>query len=36
VLTYTPEGVDTAGWHPIEVTLKGRKGRVRARRGYSR
>ena len=36
VLTYTPEGVDARGWHPIEVRLKGTKGRVRARRGYSR
>ena len=36
VLTYTPRGVDASGWHPIEVKLKNRKGRVQARRGYSR
>lgn len=36
VLTYTPRGVDIAGWHPIKVTLKGRSGRVTARRGYLR
>jgi Ca-activated chloride channel family protein len=36
LLTYTPEGVDGAGWHPIEVKLKQRKGRVTARRGYDR
>jgi VWFA-related protein len=34
VLTYTPAGVDHAGWHPIEVKVKGRRGRVTARRGY--
>ena len=36
LLTYTPEGVGGAGWHPIEVKLKGKKGRVTARRGYDR
>ena len=36
LLTYTPEGVGGAGWHPIEVKLKARKGRVTARRGYQR
>jgi Ca-activated chloride channel family protein len=36
VLTYTATGVEAKGWHPIEVKLKGRKGTVRARRGYSR
>ena len=34
VLSYTPEGVSTTGWHTIEVKLKGRSGDVRARRGY--
>ncbi len=36
VLTYTPEGVSNAGWHPIDVRLKGARGEVHARRGYSR
>jgi len=36
LLTYTPQGVDGDGWHPIEVKLKGKKGRITARRGYSR
>jgi VWFA-related protein len=36
LLTYTPQGVDRPGWHPIEVKLKNRKGRVQARRGYSK
>lgn len=34
VLSYTPQGVSTTGWHAIEVKLKGRRGEVRARRGY--
>lgn len=36
LLTYTPRDVNTPGWHSIEVKLKGKSGRVRARRGYSR
>ncbi len=36
LLTYTPRGVEAGGWHPIEVKLKGRKGKVTARRGYLR
>lgn len=36
LLTYTPTGVDTGGWHRIDVTLKNRKGSVTARRGYLR
>ncbi len=36
VLTYTPRGVEASGWHPLQVTLKGRSGRVTARRGYLR
>jgi Ca-activated chloride channel homolog len=36
VITYTPRGVDRSGWHPIEVKLKGRNGRITARRGYMR
>jgi VWFA-related protein len=34
VLSYTPTGVSTTGWHAIEVKLRGRRGDVRARRGY--
>jgi len=36
VLTYQPRGVDTAGWHPISVRVKGRSADVRARAGYQR
>lgn len=36
LITYTPRGVDAGGWHPIEVTLKGRKGTITARKGYLR
>jgi VWFA-related protein len=36
VLTYSPDGVPTKGWHPIEVRLKGTRGDVHARRGYSK
>ncbi len=34
LLTYTPQSVDAGGWHPIEVRLKSKKGKVTARRGY--
>ena len=36
LLTYTPQGVEAGGWHPIQVKLKNRKGSVTARRGYLR
>ena len=36
VLTYTPAGVDAAGWHPIDVKVKNKRGTVTARRGYLR
>lgn len=36
LLRYSPRGVDEEGWHELEVRLKGRKGKVRARRGYYR
>jgi len=36
LLTYSPQGVDKTGWHPIEVKLKTKKGKVTARRGYQR
>jgi Ca-activated chloride channel family protein len=35
LLSYTPTGVATKGWHPLTVKLKGRTGTVRARPGYS-
>ena len=34
VLTYVPAGTSGAGWHTLEVKLRGRSGEVRARRGY--
>jgi VWFA-related protein len=34
VLTYQPDRVAGAGWHRIDVRLKGKNGRVTARRGY--
>jgi VWFA-related protein len=34
VLSYTPSGVPSDGWHTIEVKLRGRSGQVKARRGY--
>lgn len=36
LITYSPAGVDRSGWHPLEITLKNRKGRVISRRGYLR
>ncbi len=36
LLTYTPRGVDTAGWHAVKVLLKNGRGDVTARPGYSR
>jgi VWFA-related protein len=35
VLTYSPSGAQSAGWHPIEVDVRG-GGVVTARRGYYR
>jgi VWFA-related protein len=34
VLSYMPGGVSTTGWHRLEVRLKGKSGKVTARRGY--
>jgi len=34
LLTYYPRDVNEKGWHKLEVKLKNRKGKVRARRGY--
>jgi len=36
VLRFAPESGAHPGWHELEVRLKGRKGKVRARRGYYR
>ncbi len=36
LIAYTPSGVPARGWHPIDVRVKGRRGDVRARRGYER
>ena len=35
LLRYEPSGVPREGWHKLEVTLRGKKGEVRARRGYT-
>jgi VWFA-related protein len=35
VLTYTPRGVSRAGWHTLDVRVKGRRLTVKARRGYA-
>jgi VWFA-related protein len=34
VLSYAPAGVAATGWHRLDVRLKGKKGKVTARRGY--
>ena len=34
LLVYYPEGDARPGWHALQVRLKGRQGKVRARRGY--
>lgn len=34
VLSYNAVGVPASGWHPIEVRVKGARGKVTARRGY--
>jgi hypothetical protein len=36
LITYSPRGADTPGWHAIDVKVKGRRVQVRARRGYER
>jgi VWFA-related protein len=36
VLTFTPRGVPSHGWHPLDVRVKNTKADVRARRGYMR
>jgi VWFA-related protein len=34
LLRYQPQGVKAGGWHELDVRLEGRKGDVRARKGY--
>ncbi len=34
LLAFEPEGVARSGWHSLDVRLKARSGKVRARRGY--
>ena len=36
VLAYSPQRVDSAGWHRIEVKVKGRNVEIKARAGYQR
>ena len=36
LITYTPRGVDQSGWHPLEVKLKTKRGKVTARKGYTK
>ncbi len=36
VITYSAAGVDTPGWHTIDLKVKGRRADVKARRGYER
>jgi VWFA-related protein len=34
LISYSPQGVPAAGWHPLTVTVKGRRATVKARAGY--
>jgi VWFA-related protein len=34
ILTYVPRGVEQKGWHPVTITVKDRRYRIRARPGY--
>lgn len=36
LLTYIPKGVESTGWHKLDVKLKTKSGKVKARRGYER
>jgi Ca-activated chloride channel homolog len=36
LVSYMPSGVETTGWHTIDVTLENHRGKVTARRGYQR
>ena len=34
LLSFSPRGVSSTGWHRLEVRVKGRRGTVNARAGY--
>jgi VWFA-related protein len=34
LVSYSPQGVETGGWHRLEVRVKGRRANVKARPGY--
>jgi VWFA-related protein len=34
LISYSPQGVPAEGWHPLTVTVKGRRATVKARAGY--
>jgi hypothetical protein len=34
LVSYTPRGVGSGGWHRLDVRIKGRKVAVKARAGY--
>jgi len=34
LISYSPQGVSGAGWHRLEVRVKGRGATVKARPGY--
>ena len=36
LLTYRPRGVESAGWHSIDLTLTSRRATITARRGYAK
>ncbi len=36
VLAYSPHGVESTGWHTIDVRVKGRRAEVKARKGYQK
>jgi len=36
LLSYSPQGVSSEGWHRLEVKVKGRRGVARVRAGYMR
>ncbi|HMC77647.1 MAG TPA: VWA domain-containing protein [Vicinamibacterales bacterium] len=36
LLTYRPRGVESAGWHAVDVTLTSSRATVTARRGYAK
>jgi hypothetical protein len=34
LISYSPRGVSSGGWHRVEVRVKGRNANVKARPGY--